>query len=96
MEGIQQGDPLGPFLFSLAINDLVNTSKSPLNIFYLDDGTLGGSESQVLEDFKLIRENMKRLGLEINSAKCELYLVNHLSDRGREAVKKFEDLCSGT
>ena len=80
MEGIQQGDPLGPFLFSLATKDLVKACKSPLNIFYLDDGTLGGSDSQVLEDFKLIRENMKRLGLEINSAKCELYLVNHSTE----------------
>ena len=66
-----------------------------MNIFYLDDGTLAGSDSQVLEDFKLIRENMKRLGLEINPAKCELLLVNYASEEGREAVKKFEDLCPG-
>ena len=43
-EGIQQGDPLGPFLFSLVIQELVKSCESPLNIFYLDDGTLGGPE----------------------------------------------------
>ena len=95
MEGVQQGDPLGPFLFSLTINDLVKACKSPMNIFYLDDGTLGGTDSQVLEDFMLISENMKLLGPEINSEKCELYLVNHSSVEGREAVRKFEVKCPG-
>ena len=46
-EGVQQGDPLGPLLFSLSINDHVKSCKSPLNIWYLDDGTLGGSATQL-------------------------------------------------
>ena len=39
-EGVQQGDPLGPFLFSLGIQDLVSSCKSEFNVWYLDDGTL--------------------------------------------------------
>ena len=35
-EGVQQGDPLGPFLFSLGIQDIVKNMKSELNMFYLD------------------------------------------------------------
>ena len=39
-EGVQQGDPLGPFLFSLTINQLIKSCQSELNVWYLDDGTL--------------------------------------------------------
>ena len=48
-EGVQQGDPLGPLLFCLAIHDLITLLKSEFNVFYLDDGTLGGS----LKDIKV-------------------------------------------
>ena len=39
-KGVQQGDPMGPFLFSLAIMDIVKKMKSDQNIWYLDDGTM--------------------------------------------------------
>ena len=37
-EGVQQGDPLGPLCFSLAIHDLISKLSSELNTWYLDDG----------------------------------------------------------
>lgn len=41
--GPQQGDPLGPLLFSLlSIHPIIASLKSEINIWYLDDGTLGG------------------------------------------------------
>ena len=42
-EDLQQGDPLGPLLFSLAIQDLISNCDSKFNMWYLDDGTLGGN-----------------------------------------------------
>ena len=36
-EGPQQGDPLGPFLFCLALRPLLNTLSSDLVLGYLDD-----------------------------------------------------------
>ena len=33
--GIQQGDPLGPVAFSLAVDDCARSMKSPLNVWYL-------------------------------------------------------------
>ena len=38
-EGVQQGDPLGPFLFSLGSMDLIEPCQSELKVFYLDNGT---------------------------------------------------------
>ena len=41
-EGVQQGVPLGPLLFCLAIHDTIVSLKSEFNVLYLEDGTLGG------------------------------------------------------
>ena len=45
--GVQQGDPLGPFLFCLVLQILVNKIKQEiptlsLNSWYMDDGSLFG------------------------------------------------------
>ena len=71
-EGVQQGDPLGPLLFSLAINDAISCCKSEFNMWYLDDGTLGGNVEVVLADFDKIMELENSLGLKVNPAKCEI------------------------
>ena len=40
--GVQQGDPLGPLLFCLAIHPILASLRSDLIIGFLDDVTLGG------------------------------------------------------
>ena len=74
-EGVQKGDPLGPFLFSLAIMDVIKKMKSNLNVWYLDDGTLAGDVDTVLEDYRQILSALKIHGLEVNPTKCELFLI---------------------
>ena len=71
-EGIQQGDPLGPLLFCLTIHSLVSELKSELKFFYLDDGTIAGTESDILDDLKSIERNSRDLGLHLNHSKTEL------------------------
>ena len=41
-EGVQQGDPLGPLLFCLTIQPILNSLESNLLLGYLDDIYIGG------------------------------------------------------
>ena len=50
--GIQQGDPIGPLLFALAVDQIANGIDSELNVWYLDDATIGGSPESVLSDVR--------------------------------------------
>ena len=49
--GLQQGDPLGPFLFTLGIQPLMSRLKSKFNTWYVDDGSVADEPSIVKEDF---------------------------------------------
>ena len=75
-EGVQQGDPLGPLLFSMVIQELITAiateCKLALNLWYLDDGVLAGSAAQVHKAFLLIQRMGPELGLELNVGKTEL------------------------
>ena len=89
-EGIQQGDPLGPFLFSLTINHLIRSCKSELNLWYLDDGTIASDTETVLADYKKILEAGESLGLNVNPSKCELCLLEPQSE---ECINALETFC---
>ena len=43
VEGVQQGDPLGPLLFCLTLHQHCSQLPSELCAMYLDDVTLGGT-----------------------------------------------------
>ena len=71
-EGPQQGDPLGPLLFSNTIQPLLNSLKADLPLGYLDDLTLGGQQNKVAEDVRRILDVGQSLGLALNVSKCEV------------------------
>ena len=71
-EGVQQGDPLGPLLFSLVTLPLLTTSQLPLKFGYLDDLTLGGDISSLDASVQQLRTEAAALGLVLNDAKCEI------------------------
>ena len=59
--GVQQGDPLGPFLFCLVLQVLVSklSKEAPnlaLNNWYMDDGSLSGKIVDVLKAWNIIKE----------------------------------------
>ena len=60
---MQQGDPLGPLLFSLALHKLVSSIDADdgcldllLQAWYLNDGVLAGSRPAVLRAVHLLEE----------------------------------------
>ena len=75
-EGVQQGDPLGPLLFCLTIHELCSHLQSELCLFYLDDGTLGGSVRDLEHDLEVVERLGTEIGLQLNRQKTEIVCPN--------------------
>ena len=76
--GVQQGDPLGPILFSLVLQEVVREIEKQLpdldlNVWYLDDGTIIGKSAEVAQALQIIEVEGRKLGLELRKDKCELF-----------------------
>ncbi len=78
-ERVQQGDPLAPLLFCLTVHELTTQLESDLCMFYLDDGTLGGSPEGVLHDLRLVEQGAAELGLSLNHNKSEVISQDSVS-----------------
>jgi hypothetical protein len=72
-EGPQQGDPLGPLLFSMTIQPLLASLASVLTLGYLDDLTVGDKQSIVVADVQRVKDIGENMGLTLNVSKCELF-----------------------
>jgi hypothetical protein len=64
-------------IFSLAIQPVILSLDSQLNIWYLDDGTLADYPEVVLFDFKKVINLSKNIGLELN---CEIFCCSGDTD----------------
>ena len=83
--GVQQGDPLGPLLFAIALQPVlqeiaaIRTSTSEqgesglsLKFSYLDDCCLAGDYEVVASAMRLLQQRAASVGLTLKSDKCEL------------------------
>lgn len=94
--GCQQGDPLGPPLFCLVINECIQHLSSELNLWYLDDGSLGGRGEIVIEDLATIKHEFSLYGIELNPSKCEVHVLPNVGEeRKRELLHKIETILPG-
>jgi len=80
--GVQQVDPLGPLLFALALqpvlqelaaqSDSADPNGLELVFPYLDDCCLAGGEEAVARALATLKSSTARLGLQLCPDKCEL------------------------
>ena len=80
--GVQQGDPLGPLLFSAGVQPLAAGLKQgsvDFSIFYLDNGVLAGSLADVSDALTKLQQAAAALGLAVNLSKSEAIAVGMTS-----------------
>jgi len=82
--GVQQGDPLGPLLFALALQLALRAVRSgpwdqqpELAFAYLDDVCLAGSLPQLRTALGRLTAGARQVGLALNPAKCKLTTTSH-------------------
>ena len=86
--GIQQGDPIGPALFALSVDESSRGVQSEFNEWYLDDATLGDSPERVYDDLVVLLERLRAIGLE-----CEHTTLNDSMPEATEAL--FREVLPG-
>ena len=64
------------YIYIYMIHDLISSLQSQFRVFYLDDGTLGGTLDEVSADLALIETQAPLLGLILNQAKSEVICAN--------------------
>ena len=76
--GVQQGDPLGPLGFALVLQPVIEKIKEEvpsllINVWYLDDGTLCGTEEELAIALSIIETEGPSRGLFLNREKSLIY-----------------------
>ena len=90
--GVQQGDPIIPLLFALAVDQIACGVESELHVWYLDDATIGGSTQSVLSDVQRCITGLRRIGLTVSPKKTEIIYVGLAAGKFSRIVNSFNEL----
>ena len=94
-EGVQLGYPFGTLLFCLAIQPIIRILHSDFRVFYLDDGTIGGSLEDVHHDLLVVEKKAALLGVQLNCNKTEFICdVASTRDSMLSAVSELQSVGS--
>ena len=88
---VQQDDPLGPLLFALAIAPIVQSLYPPLNVWYLDDGTLAGPADTVAADISTLLPALQHIDLMLSQQKSVLVELGDASLLGNSGSNPTHD-----
>lgn len=82
--GTQQGDPLGPAFFALAVHSTISSAAASegteWQVWYLDDGLLVGTAESLLRVLETLTSRFSDLGLKVNLTKCKLWSPQGILD----------------
>jgi len=92
-EGLQQRDPLAPALFCFVTQPIIADLKFQLNAAYLDDESIADEAAVVPADIQEVLSRSSAIGLKLNPAKCELYVLDNTD---RESLAQIESLLPGS
>lgn len=66
---------MSPLAFCITTIGLAKTLTSELNLWFVEDATLGGHPDVVVEDLKMIAAAKQLYGLELIHCKCEAFVA---------------------
>ena len=72
---------MASLIFALPINDVVANFNSTFNVWYLEDGNLGGELDMVLGDLSTIEGAFWRIGLHLKSNQYEVAVLENPSPK---------------
>ena len=77
-QGVMQGDPLGPLIFSLALLPILRRvqEEAPqldLHCWFLDDGTLCGPHDEIVKAVRILEEECPKIGLTLSVQKTIIW-----------------------